>query len=270
MDTINANDAVFTNRIAKLLPNSIITNQKDKDNATSSSKRFFYLSFSGDNENYTDDISSSSISSPSVSLPNTSKIPTELPFEQLQSSDGFQNDELKKREQILLQKMKENLKLISHVNEINCRKNANDDTHSMPMFTGEHPNQIKRWLYEYESMIEQLNGNDDDKLRLTHRFLDGNAKKFVQFKFYEKWLEAKNDLENEFDTKMPSFFFIISYVIVLSVPTRVLCVIFTKCQYHGHLSGIHETVLIPFIIRGLNDGENSNMLYAALLIYLKI
>jgi hypothetical protein len=89
-----------------------------------------------------------------------------------------------------LEKLKRMLSLQKEISDLQQHdktpKKVNfDDVRHMPPFNGTNAYRVERWLADFENLIESLNGNDTDKLRLVRRFLEGSAKKSVQYKIYD-------------------------------------------------------------------------------------
>lgn len=143
------------------------------------------------------------------------------------------------------------------------KKVSFDDVRHMAPFSGTGGYRVERWVHDFENLIESVNGNDADKLRLVRRFLEGSAKKAVQYKTYTKWADIKAELLAVFELKI----FKSNVYKTLERRTKkyeeTIEEYIINMQELAYLGDITEEELIPFIVRGLRDNTTAQMLYGA-------
>lgn len=209
--------------------------------------------------------------------PNTGTIPKKQPHPKADSApeqkgNTSESEKAPNDDELIaqLEKLKQILSLQKEISELQPKyidstpKGINyEDVRHMPPFNGTNSYRVERWLADYENLIATLNGNDRDKLRLVRRFLEGSAKKAVQYKPYAIWADLKKDLLSSFETK------IFKSDVYKKLDRRVknkeetIEEYIINMQEIAYLGEIPEDELIPYIVRGLRDHRCAFMLYGA-------
>lgn len=136
-----------------------------------------------------------------------------------------------------------------------------DVEHALPPFTGDDSYGVRKWVSDFEEIVDTLECDDRFRLRCLRRLLSGTAKIFLRTIRAENYEMLRDLLIAEFDMQLtrPQIFAKLSNLRIQQNETAHQFVL--KMQELSSHANIEDVELIDFIITGLRDPVGVTMFY---------
>lgn len=141
--------------------------------------------------------------------------------------------------------------------ERNERLRLDDIRPLINKFSGDELYPIKKWLQDFEFILESLNAMPQDHLRFGRQMLSGSAELYIKNKVFRSWQEFKASLSSEFERTISVSEVMTQLKVRYRKPDESIHRYALEMQTIAHQARIDEDELVQCIINGLRDNSSA-------------